>query len=315
MNNLIEMIKVVYIVGASRSGSTLLGKILGCDAHTVNAGELVHAPRAYSNPVEYCSCGERVMKCSFWTKVQEEWSNRTIYNDFSEFRDTQLLFGRLRNLPYLMLSRLFNTQKYRQYLLAEKSIYQSIAHVSGKGIIVDSSKSPVRAFALSKIPSVNFQVVHLVRDGRGVIWSQKKAYSKNPEMGIQINLKSIPTWRTACSWVLANTFSEILADRVLKQDFIRIRYEDLVENPELILKKINTFTGIDYRSANKHIQEERELSLGHVVAGNRMRMKSKLQLKPDYDWKRFLPKKDEKIFWLIAGLLAARYGYKWRSKK
>src|SRR3712207_8630396 len=50
--------------------------------------------------------------------------------------------------------------------------------VSGKPVIVDSSKSPARALALGMVPGIDLYVVHLVRDGRGVATSLRKTLDR-----------------------------------------------------------------------------------------------------------------------------------------
>ncbi len=61
-------IKVIYILGAGSSGSTLLSLLLGAHSRMVNVGEISHIDRYRALDLN-CGCGERVSKCSFWSKV------------------------------------------------------------------------------------------------------------------------------------------------------------------------------------------------------------------------------------------------------
>ena len=63
---------VVYIAGSSRSGSTLLARILGQIDDFVVPGELRHIWRTGAPllaPGELCGCGRTYRECPLWTAV------------------------------------------------------------------------------------------------------------------------------------------------------------------------------------------------------------------------------------------------------
>lgn len=62
------MTRLVFIVGSSYSGSTLLGMLLGQYKTYFNAGELKAFGRAEFRD-ESCSCGQTVSECSFWSAL------------------------------------------------------------------------------------------------------------------------------------------------------------------------------------------------------------------------------------------------------
>ncbi len=171
------------------------------------------------------------------------------------------------------------------------------------------------AYAPHRLPDVqdldvDFYVINLVRDGRGVAWSLMKPYKKDPTAGVQKDLKPKPVWRTALFWLVINALSEVSTGRVFKVKKHFVRYEDFVEDTEGTLKKIGDFTGIDFHYVEQAIHAGEALSVGHTIAGNRVRMTGVIRLNPDYGWVKLLPQKDKRIFWSIAGFLAAKYGYK-----
>ena len=61
------------------------------------------------------------------------------------------------------------------------ALYRSISDVSGKTVILDSSKKPLRTYALLATGTVDVRVLHLVRDGRGVVWSRLKSLPRDVE--------------------------------------------------------------------------------------------------------------------------------------
>ncbi len=297
-------------MGYGRSGSTILDTILGAHNEVVSVGELSNAPVSCSNPLEYCACGRVACSCPFWLSVQEEWCKISGNTGFEKLLTFQQKYERFCNLPYMLCSRLFMTRSFKEYLRMQQKLYYAIATVSGKHIVVDSSKNPIRALALSSIPSVVFLPIHLVRDGRGVVWSLLKSYKQDPKAGLQKEITPRHSWKTTCFWLLTNFLSELLFWRNRRKKIIRIRYEDLVEHTQETLGVIDSFVGLDYSSVEKKIAFGKELQVGHTVAGNRTRMLGAIKLKLDHEWEKKLPAKDRRIFWSVAWPLAIRYGYK-----
>jgi len=56
--------KILYIVGAGRSGSTILDIALGNSPEICSSGELVRLPERGWLDDQYCACGERVKRCA-----------------------------------------------------------------------------------------------------------------------------------------------------------------------------------------------------------------------------------------------------------
>ncbi len=61
--------KVLYIVGVGRSGSTLLERMLGAVPGSVNAGELNAIFSRVATQDQRCGCGEPFSACPFWQAV------------------------------------------------------------------------------------------------------------------------------------------------------------------------------------------------------------------------------------------------------
>ena len=69
--------KILYIVGAGRSGSTILDIALGNSPEICSSGELVRLPERGWLDDQYCACGERVNRCAFWRDVKSRWIGRS----------------------------------------------------------------------------------------------------------------------------------------------------------------------------------------------------------------------------------------------
>jgi hypothetical protein len=187
-------------------------------------------------------------------------------------------------------------------------LYTAIADVSGRRIIVDSSKYPGRALALCRIPGLDARIIHLVRDGRAVIWSWRRKANTD----LQGNVYELDAARvarmTTNSWLQSNLYTGF-ARRVARGPSILLRYEDLVADPRGALERVGRLAGIDYSEVADRLEDGRELRVGHPVAGNRVRHAGAVRLRPDLEWREKLAEGDRREFWKRAGWLARRYGY------
>src|SRR4029079_15238908 len=73
--------KVLYIVGVGRAGSTPLERMLGAVPGSVNAGELNAIFSRVATQDQRCGCGAPFSRCPFWTAVGDRafggWSSVT----------------------------------------------------------------------------------------------------------------------------------------------------------------------------------------------------------------------------------------------
>src|SRR6266496_515614 len=211
-----QSIQVLYIAGSGRCGSTMLSCLLGEIEGFVNVGEAALHFFMKCPPIP-CGCGARVQDCSFWKDVP---ANRRVQEFGQEF-------FRVRHVPKRALKGHFGGSKEVQDLIRSMhDLYQSIAEKTGARVIVDSSKNPVVAYALSRVPGIRLSVIHLIRSPQGVVssWLRPKGY-----------LSIAPAWRVALSWSLVNPFAERIAGWQPAHHWT-IRYEDLTENPKMFVE-------------------------------------------------------------------------------
>lgn len=305
-----ERIKVLYIMGCGRSGSTVLDTVLGNATKVESVGELCNLGRAISSENEYCACGLLARNCQFWKEVSTQWRQMagTKYS-FDQWVSLQRKVEQYRNIPNLFNPNYLNSEEFISYSAGLSALFHSLAINTGKDVIVDSSKGPMRALAISKNKHLDLKVIHLVRDGRGVSWSLKKGNRKDPAAGVQREIRSKPIWRTALAWVRANLASEGVLTRIEAKDKIRIRYEDFIDNPIRQLVRIEAFSGVEMKAVIDKLNSSQEFYVGHTIAGNRARMAGRIKLEADYSWHQNLTRGDRIIFGLIAGPLSRRYGY------
>ena len=304
-----QTIRVAYIMGSGRSGSTILDCILGNHEQIESVGELCNLPQHGWLNGEYCGCGQPGNICPFWQAVRYEWVRRTGVDDVEGYIALQRKFGHFRRGPQLLRERIRPSGEFQAYAEQTYQLLAAIRTVSGKPIIVDSSKGPARAFALSLIKGIDLKLIHLVRDARAVAYSFKKAFEKNLKKGVQHDLRSRPVWQTALFWMQYNLESEIVRSSTPKVASIRLRYEDLTADPENTLSRIGDFLDIGLKELAQKVASGKYLKVEHTIAGNRLRMAGKIRLLIDMEWRNKLTSPEKRTCRLVAGVLMSRYRY------
>lgn len=302
-------IKVVYIMGAARSGSTVLDIVLGEHESIESVGELQNLPTSGWLRKEMCACGRTANTCEYWQAVYKRWAEKVGDGDIQRLIDLQDRFERIRYLPRLLRERIRPSRSFKEYGERVVAVYESIQEVSGKNIIVDSGKNPARAYALMQIPRIDLRLIHLVRDGRGVIWSCRKGFNRDLARGLQRDSPSVPAWRTTLGWLVTNLASEAVG-RLARIKPVRIRYEDLTADPFTTVERVGKTLDLEMAQLSEALANGQGLRVGHTIAGNRLRMAGMIWLRADLEWKEKLPLEDRRIFWRLAGWLAKQYGYK-----
>ena len=216
-------IKVLYIAGSGRSGTTIISRLLGEFPGFVNVGEAVRHffddnERARTVP---CGCGQPVSECEFWRDIAGSISTET------QASGAELL--RLRRFPKLFLRSAHPgvPTEYCDTATAISSMYERVLRKAGGEVIVDASKSPMRGLLVSLLPDVELHVLHVVRDPQKVTesWNRKKGF-----------LATHPPWKVAVRWWPENLFSGALRFRA--NTYRLLRYEDFVSSPGPLLQEI-----------------------------------------------------------------------------
>jgi len=306
-----DPIRLVYILGVVRSGSTLSDTMLGNHPEMLSVGELCNVCENGWTDQRRCACGELGPKCPFWTDVRHAWARRTGTDDEQGYGQLVRALEKHRLwLPRLAAEARQQSPRFAEYAWRTLTLYQALRQVSGKSVLVDSSKRASRLLLLSHIPGIDLRVVHLVRDVRGVTWSEKKTKTYKQDGTDKVRHEpSKPSWRTALLWTAVNRQSDWMRRRLPEGKSIRVRYEDLVTQPEAELARIGALAEADLSGLVADVTADRPLAIAHTIAGNAMRMKGPVRLRPDVEWMEKLPERDRRTCWLIAGRLMRRYGY------
>jgi hypothetical protein len=244
------LVRIAYIAGCERSGTTLLARLLGEIPNFASVGEAgayFLGPGDLSRIAIPCGCGDRMSECSFWGRVTVDPHLRTLAEPFIRTRYIhRALWWRLETHPDL-----------QRLLAAASEFYHTLAALTGAAVIVDSSKSPVFAALLSRAPGIEVHMIHMIRDLRGIVssWQRPKAY-----------ISTMPPRRCVLQWYRANVGVELLKGRAA--GFSRLRYEDFVAHPRPMLEQMaSAIRGFPVRcpflrDGHAHVHAQ------HLVGGN-----------------------------------------------
>lgn len=267
--------KVLYIAGMGRSGSTLLARALGQLPQVIDVGELRFLWRTASQPNYLCGCRALFAECDFWQEVcRQTFDIPYTPQQAALYFAQQRQVDRVRYLPAVYLRRWFpqRQQKLESYLQLLNRLYQAIQNVSGANLIVDSSKDPSTLFLLTQLPEIELHVLHLVRDSRGVAYSWTKKKPNPDQKGKEAFMTQENPLATAGRWLLWNgALSSFFAYRQ-PQSYHFMRYEDFVADPPGQFQKLVRHLGLAIDSSSLwHNQQLQSYQLTHTISGNPIR--------------------------------------------
>lgn len=303
---------VLYIAGSGRSGSTLLERLLGQLEGVATLGEVHHMWIRAIDKDEQCGCTCSFSHCPFWTRVGQiafgGWQNVST----EEVERLKSLVDRQRYQPLTaspLTSRAMSA-KIDNYTKYYSAVYKAVHETTGARIIVDSGKHPSLALALTHRNDIDLRVVHLVRDSRGVSYSWGKAVHR-PEATSEEDsmMQQYSPLVSSILWISTNLAAEALRFRGVPR--YRMRYEELVSEPQLALDKM--FKSLDLPSGEILPIDEQgtiELSPNHSAAGNPMRFKvGTTTLRPDAEWRTKMKVQDRRLVSALTAPLRYWYGY------
>lgn len=318
--------QVVFVMGVGRSGSTILDLFLGQHPQVQSAGELCNIVKDGWLRKELCSCRLPVPQCPLWSEVIARWTTHSGVR-LEDYERLRSLVEEERRTLWQMFRRASPEQielgckvhgNFLTYAQWTAGLYRALSEVTGKPLVLDSSKNPARALALTLIAQrldlIDLDLIHLVRDVRGFAWSNKKSFRSGQEPGVTRDIPARPIGKSALVWIIVNTLADWVRRRHETNRRLILRYEDFVADPVNTVLQLAGFLGVSPRPWIDLLGSAQPLKPGHVVAGNRLRMQTQITLRPDIEWQTGLAASQQHILWLLAGWKARAYGYTYRPR-
>ena len=226
----------LFIVGAPRSGTTLLRSILAA------GDEIAIPPESHFLTYLYHRYRRRFGR---WVEQDTREAISDLLSD-AHFREWRLPAAQVWQEVELVRPQDFND--------AIACAYRAFARNERKDRWGD--KTPSYVFFLPQLNQLypDMRVVHLLRDGRDVACSHLDLRSK----GQSWVAGSAPA---AAAWWKASLRAAEAAAPLLGDRFVEIRYEDLVDDPETTVGRLCDVVGVEFRPEMVHQRD-------HVVSSS-----------------------------------------------
>jgi hypothetical protein len=303
---------VLYIGGEGRSGSTLLSAMLGQYPGFFPVGELRGIWQAVITN-ELCGCGQPFGDCTMWQDVGARAFGGWDRIDAERMLRLDAAYGRHRFVGRLIVPALRrrHAKPLGAFMAVLQSLYAAISDASGGSVIVDSTKDPAYAFALSQVTGIDLRVVHLVRDSRAVAYSWGKQTVDRPEYAHHPTLSGTfmdhrSSLRSALEWDVKNGLLHYLGRVGVRR--ILVRYESLVENAADDLRRALSLAGVS--DAAPVSSDEYESLPHHSLGGNRIRFaRGAVRLRADEEWRTAMSRRRRMTVSALTFPLLLDYGY------
>ncbi|MEO8761513.1 MAG: sulfotransferase [Bacteroidia bacterium] len=296
--NQVKNLNLNFILTTARSGSTLLSLML--HSHP-NTNIVLEEPFAYNLYPKY-------KKITKWTS-----NNIQDYcNDFYLFSEGKLHDRFVTKKEFESL--LENHKENLTIDIAIKLTYlcffpdkdkSAITTIIDKQLLFHSCLEDVASF----YPQSKFIILY--RDPRDNAFTKWGMYEKKKEF------EMMDYYRLAYDW--EDTFSKLydLKTKIGSERFLEVKYEDLVTNPEMELKRICTFLDLTYtpemleydakvKEAYNLLQEKHKETIVPLQKG----IMQKPQTNKIGYWKQNLTAYQANLIWTICGNTAEKIGYK-----
>lgn len=319
--------KLVYILAASHSGSTLLAMLLNSHPDISTAGELKASNLGVTENY-LCSCREELKHCPFWKEVSQRMAKQGLAFDirasrmdlqFGNSKYTKRLLKPLHRGRFLELIRSgllsLSGSWRRNHVAWQQRNRELIGVISDKNstqFVVDSSKTGLRLRYLKSIPGLDIHVIRLTRDGRAVTLTYLQpaefADARKSEMrgggtgeyrgyGLDM-LGAIERW-----W-RSNEEADRAFQSVPETNRLQISYEDLCTETTVVMSRIFSFLGVKDNLSYREFRDN-----DHHLVGNGMRLDGSSEVQLDDRWRQSLGESDMKVFEDHARDKNMKYGY------
>lgn len=304
---------VLYLAGFGRSGSTLVERLLGLSDGVTCLGEVVHLWERGLRDDDRCACGEPFSRCPTWQAIGELAFGGWGSVDLDRVLQLRAQVDRQRRIPItaLPLTTAATRDALVEYSSYYTAIYQAAATLTGAPVVVDSSKHTSLAYALSHDADLDLRVLQVVRDPRAVAFSWSREVER-PETELEPGdaVELMPRYSSATSsrrWLTSNLFVEGLRLRGVPRT--RIRYEDLVQDPQAALREAALALDLPVQPRVAVLDGRVTLDTSHSVAGNPMRFRTgPITLRVDDAWRSQMPAREQRIVGGLTAPLGRWYG-------
>ena len=262
--------KVVLIAGSGHGGTTILNMVLGQHPEIFATGKLRDFPHSGLFTGEnVCSCGAPALACPFWSEIREH---------------------------YLPLQQTPDQEKIPR-------LFEMICQLSNRQVVCDVSHNVGYAQQLADLDGIDLHMVHIIRDGRGVVHSRiRKDYRIGRLKSSRLqHVKRV--FRVSRRWAWhRRQFAQL--EKRLGGKAVHIHYEELCRDPRAALRPAGECLGLDFDSIGASLGSGQPFErVPHLIRGNAvLRSKSDIVLRHDTAYRTAMSRSDQAIFRLATML-------------
>lgn len=283
-------LRVVFIAGTGRSGTTLLGNALGTFPGAVSVGEVKYGFAHGLARDGFCGCRAAIRDCPVWAPALEAAFGAIPTHDTALAFDARLsAVTRTRRVPWWLTGG--DSVEVRDLADVLGRLLVALADAAGAHTVVDSSKLPAYGALLARSPHLDVHVVHAVRDPRAVAWSWQRSTASQAVAGFDQELERFSPGKSSLMWLESTGSTHALARRAGRTVHV-VRYEDLVDDPASVLTRVGRAVGLlDAGDAAAFVGPDGlDLATSHAIHGNPNRVRSgPLVLRRDDEWAAAMP--------------------------
>ncbi|WIM98493.1 sulfotransferase [Actinoplanes oblitus] len=306
-----RLVKVMYIAGWGRSGTTIVDNILNSYDGVFSTGELFYLWSRGLLEGRKCGCGVTLPRCALWGDILDVafGADRP---DPRRVAQLQRQAIRVRHTP--ALTGPVAGPEAEEYRQVTHRLYGAIAEVTGARLIIDSSKIPSAAALLPGMSGVRPYLLHMIRDPRAVTHSWMRTVPQVDRRKPAMMHREAPAASTM-HWLIRNALAERLAG-AYDGRYRLLRYEDFVAEPRATIEGLLDFAGVDAGGGPFLDDATVRLAVNHTIAGNPGRFRTgEVALRVDDRWRREQTAGPRLTATALALPLLHRYGYRARTSR
>ncbi len=304
-------VKVLYLMGYPRSGSTIVTSAFGSCEGFVGVGEARYLWYPRLEPTRVCGCRQLVSACEFWNEVHRLEAVpapvRAVVERDGLARQQRALSKLTRFVPMLYGARpaapgsdLFT------YAEARTRAYRCMAEAGGGRVVVDSSKFPYDAAIVQRMAGIDLHVVHLLRDPRGSLFSRLSGQGEKLQ-----RLRPLIAVKEVATWLVSFGAARLIVRRLGRHRARTLRYEDFVADPEREMRGILEWMGEGHIEPPPSEGTTLRLRPVHQVSGNRVRTRfGEVELRHDLRWRTELGRPYRWLISVATAPVRRRHGYR-----
>lgn len=300
-----QKLRVVYLVGTSHCGSTLLSTLASSHPEIFSTSETGLSRESEANPAGFiCSCGSPITECALWEEITakvrarglsfsvENWTNayhyhnRYAYSALTTYRGKQ--WGRLQQFADRWLPR--HRGKMRLADKVNLAIIQESLTWSGKPVFFDGTKVLRRLQRFLQMPELDVRVLRIYRDPRAYVESMKK---------FQVSAREAAT-----HWLRYQQTADELLESVPQDRVLPLHFEQFCQHPQQAYCQMQEFMQVACHDIpGKIVPRE------HHIMGNDVRLVESMYIRFNERWRTTLSATEMTETLRIAEPVAERLGY------